>query len=324
MEQDLGIGRCLSDAKRYADLLNGLLFEGRQKVRAEDLQDTDPRSFLKETGRKRKKYFRSLCRDLIRKTAFGVNFALIGVENQVLVHYLMPLRTMEYDLAEYEKQAAKIRKQISKAREISSAEFLSGFRKEDKLHPCITIVLYYGNEWNGADSLHGVLDFTDIPIELKKYVNDYPLHIFSISRLENLERFQTDLKQIFQFLKYAKDKTKLKELVANDRTYQELAEEAYDMIAVCTHAEELIAVKKNYEKGDKVDMCQAIKEMLEDERMLGLEEGKEQVLLLLVAKKICKNKTLDMIAEDLEEDIEVIRPIYEKAKKQVKERSGNR
>ena len=33
---------------------------------------------------------------------------------------------------------------------------------------------------------------------------------------------------------------------------------------------------------------------------------------LLVRKKVKKNKTLEQIAEDLEEDIEVIRPIYEK------------
>ena len=57
---------------------------------------------------------RKLCRDLIKKSAFGVNFAVIGVENQEMVHYLMPLRTMEYDVAEYEKQAATIRKRVKK------------------------------------------------------------------------------------------------------------------------------------------------------------------------------------------------------------------
>lgn len=252
----------------------------------------------------------------------GVNFALIGIENQELVHYLMPLRAMVYDAAEYEKQAGRIRKRVKKIKGISKAEFLAGFRKTDRLYPCITIVLYYGDDWDGPKSLHDVLDFTDIPEKIKKYVNDYPLHIFNVKKIENMDVFRTDLKQIFYFLKYAKDKVKLKELVNSDSAYQELEEDAYDMIAACTRAEELTAVKKYCGKDGKIDMCQAIKEMLADERQLGMEagmekgreEGREQTLLLIVSKKVKKNMTLDMIADDLEEDVEVIRPIYERAK----------
>lgn len=96
-------------------------------------------------------------------------------------------------------------------------------------------------------------------------------------------------------------------------------EDAYDMIAACTKAEELVALKKYHEKGGKVDMCQAIKEMLADERQFGREEA----LLLIVRKKINKNKTLDMISDDLEENIEVIRPIYEKAKMQILTEKNN-
>lgn len=59
-------------------------------------------------------------------------------------------------------------------------------------------------------------------------------------------------------------------------------------------------------------MCQALDEMLADEREIGIEQGIEQTFSLLVRKKVKKNKTLEQIAEDLEEDNEVIRPIYEK------------
>lgn len=162
--------------------------------------------------------------------------------------------------------------------------------------------------------MHELIDFTDIPEELRKYVNDYPLHIFNMTKLENIDIFRTDLKQIFNFLKYAKDKRKLKELINNDPAYQELDEEAYDMIAACTHAARLVSVKKAYRKDGKIDMCQALDEMLADEREQGIEQGREQTLLVIIRKKINKKMTLDMIAADLEEDIEVIRPLYEKAK----------
>lgn len=48
------------------------------------------------------------------------------------------------------------------------------------------------------------------------------------------------------------------------------------------------------------------------EREVGIELGIEQLLCSQVTKKFKKNKTLEQIVEELEEDIEVIRPIYER------------
>lgn len=295
MEKDLRQAEYLSDDERYADLLNGLLFKGKQKIQASDLQEVDSQSFIKLWTKKKSKRYRKIYRDLIKKTAFGVNFALIGIENQELVHYLMPLRTLEYDVAEYEKQAVRIRKHVKRMKDIRNIEFISGFRERDRLYPCITIVLYYGDNWNGPRSLYDILDFTDIPEELKKYINNYSLHIIEVSKLENTDVFQTDLKQIFEFIKYAKDKTKLRELVSNDPAYQNMDEDAYDMIVACTNAEELISVKKYYGKDGKVDMCQALKEMLADERMLGVEEGIEAFVLDNLEEGVAENRIVDKL-----------------------------
>ena len=61
-----------------------------------------------------------------------------------------------------------------------------------------------------------------------------------------------------------------------------------------------------------VDMCQAWDDHKERGRKEGIEQGIEQTLLLMVSKKVQKNMTLNMIADHLEEDVDVIRPIYEK------------
>jgi len=53
------------------------------------------------------------------------------------------------------------------------------------------------------------------------------------------EVFRTDLKQIFEFIRYAKDKKRLKELVQSDSAYQDMDEEAYDMVVVYMGAEKL-------------------------------------------------------------------------------------
>lgn len=68
-------------------------------------------------------------------------------------------------------------------------------------------------------------------------------------------------------------------------------------------------------------MCQALEEWLEDNRRIGvkqgIEQGIEQAMFRIVCKKIRKNYTLDMIVDDLEESVEVIKPLYEKAKKEI-------
>ena len=230
-QKDLVTNRCLSDNERYSDLINGVVFGGEQKLNSDSLQELDSRSIVGKWLYKYGYKERQLYRDIVKRAAFGMNFAVIGVENQSEVHYLMPLRAMAYDLAEYDKQASRIRKQIRKKRGITTAEFLSGFGKNNKLHPCVTIVLFYGEEWDGSKELHGLLDFTDIPEELKEYVNNYKVHIVNMSKWEDAEVFRTDLKQIFKFLRCANDKAKIKELTEQDVAFGELDEEAYDMIA---------------------------------------------------------------------------------------------
>lgn len=275
MEKDLAKKRCLSDNERYADIINGIVFHGKQLLHAEDLTDLDAQvgNVDRLFGKRR---YRQRYHDLIKKAAFGVNFMIIGVENQEEVHYLMPLRSMGYDVAEYERQADAIRRRLRKKGKLSRTEFLSGFAKESRLYPCITLILYFGENWDGARDLHGLLDFTDIPCELRSMVNNDTVHMIEVRKLENTEVFQTDLRQIFDFIRFSKDKEKLKQLVENDAAYQDMDEDAYDMAAAYTNAEELIAVKKYHGKGGRVNMCEALTALLEDSRQEGRKEGREE------------------------------------------------
>lgn len=299
MEHNSTVNRYLSDNERYADLINGFEFGGEQVISADDLTDADTQVFTPffasaiRKGRKRKKI---KYRDLIRKAAFGVNFMVIGIENQEEVHYLMPLRVMSYDAGEYERQASIIRKQVRKTKKIKSSEFLSGFTKESRLHPCVTYALYYGDNWDGAKELHDILDFTNIPEPLMKLVNNYKIHLIEIKKLQNTDVFHTDLRQVFDFIRYSKDKTKLKTLVQSDSAYSHLDEDAYDMAALYTNTTELIKLKAHHQKGDNVDMCQAIKEWLADERAEGLKEG----MVIFILDNIEENIPMERICEKLQ------------------------
>lgn len=282
MSEDEILKRYLDDNERYADLINGFTFGGEQIVKAEDLAELDTQAgYHKKTtkvkGKKNTRY-----RDLFRRASFGTNFAVIGVENQKQTHYLMPLRCMEYDLKEYQRQEVAVRKYVEKKTAsgdmISSEEFLSRFPEWGKLHPCITIVLYYGEGWKGSTDLHGLMDFKNIPEELQGMVNNYKLNLLNIKELESTEMYHSDLRQVFDFIRYSKDKEKLKELLETDENYANLDEDAYDVIAAFTKSEELMRLKEKNREGEKQDMCQALKEWAAEERREGKLESLRAIM----------------------------------------------
>lgn len=94
-----------------------------------------------------------------------------------------------------------------------------------------------------------------------------------------------------------------------------MEEDAYDMVAAYTHAEELISMKNLHKKkGGKVDMCGAIAGLIAEGKLEGKLEGKDWMLVEQVCKKLKKEKSVKTIAEELEEDQEKIQSICEAAK----------
>ncbi len=308
MEKDLRKKKYLYDTERFADLINGTVCRGKQIILAKDLSDMDSQTgFFKSAvvnGRFRKRQ-KQKYRDLIKKASVGMNFVVIGIENQEEVHYLMPLRCMNYDAGEYERQASKIRKRVRKQKGLSGAEFLSGFTKKDKLKPCITLVLYYGENWDGAKDIHSLLDFNDIPEELRGAVSNYQIHICEVRKFQNTNVFKTDLKQVFDCIRYSDDKEKLYELVMNDQAYKEMDEDTYDVIAEYTNTEQLIEVKQYKEKG-KVDMCKAIEEMIQDGRMEGIEQGIQALVETCKELGLSKEDTLNRVQSKFELEKETL------------------
>ena len=321
MENDVLTKEFFSDDERYADLINGLGCDGKQIVRKEDLQELDTQTGILKSSFHRKRERRKIkSRDLVRKTAFGINFAVIGIENQEVIDYALSLRNMSYDVGEYEKQAAKIRKEVRKSGTgLTKGEYLYGFKKDSRLHPVVTFVLYYGKEeWDGALDLHSIIDFEGIPEELKKLVQNFRVHVVEVRKLTDTSMFRTDVRQVFDIIRYSEEPEKLKELVKKETAYQNMEEDAYDMVAAYMHTEDLVGMKSFHKKkGGKVDMCGAIAGLIAEGKMEGKLEGKlegeECKLVELVCKKLRKGKAADVIAEELEEEPEKIQSICEAA-----------
>lgn len=261
----------LEDNSRYADIINGIGCRGRQVVAGTDLEETDTESQGK-------------ARDLLRRVAFGVNFLIVGIENQETVDYKFPLRNMNYDVIGYQKEAKKIRKNIRKNPiNLKPGEYLYGFKKDSKIHPQITFVLYTGEEpWDGPLCLHDILDFSDIPEELQEMVSDYRINVIDIPRWENTDVFQTDVRFVFEFIKCAKDKKALHRLVTEHPYYQSMDEDAYEVVTKYTNATQLVDMQKYEVEGGKKNVCKAIQDLMDDSREEGREEGRKSGVKALI------------------------------------------
>ena len=294
MKKDEGWKSFFGDNRRYADIINGIGCNGRQFVKAEDLQEVD-------TATKGK------TRDLLRKTAFGVNFALIGIENQETVDYRFPLRNLHYEVNQYEKQAAQIRKKVRKnTNGLTPGEYLYGFKKDDRLKPIITFMIYSGKEvWNGPKSLHDMIDFTDIPEELKNKTIDFPINLIDIRRLKDTNVFQTDVKYVFDFIRCAENKEKLYELVNTEPYYQAMDADSYEVVSMYTNSKEMLNIAGYERKDGKKDVCQAIKDLIEDGRKEGREETK-----LENARNLLGLLSDEIIAEKIGLSLECVQALH--------------
>lgn len=145
----------------FSDIVNVLLFNGKQVLSADELEDQAPRSYYKADGR-----IREIERDVAKRWKNGnIRVACIGFENQTASDPNMPLRVMGYDGAEYRVQL---------------------LNDSENLYPVVTLVLYFGHDkpWNGPLSLKERLN---IPKEFEPYVNDYKINLFQIAYLTHVQ-----------------------------------------------------------------------------------------------------------------------------------------
>ena len=230
----------------FADILNVLLFNGRDVVEESTLTDALPMSMLKIDGR-----VRSQERDIAkywRKSK--INVALFGLENQTTPNKLMPLRVLGYDGAEYVKQSRK--ENIDKAK-----------------YPVITLVLYLGyeKEWNYPKTLFEVLDIDE---DIKPYVNDFKINLFEIAYLdkEKINLFKSDFRILADYLYQMRVN---KDYIADETTIEHV-EELLTLMSVMTGDNRFEETINDLKGKEKINMC----EVLDRVEARGIEKGIEQ------------------------------------------------
>ncbi|MDD5998907.1 MAG: hypothetical protein PUC55_04335, partial [Lachnospiraceae bacterium] len=167
----------------------------------------------------------------------------------------------------------------------TSAEFLSGIRKEDKLVPIVTIVVTFQPEaWDGPMSVHEMLDWRGIPDELRKRIPDYEMLLLQPFdyKEEKVSNPQSTFGVIMGLLKYASSMEDFQKYV--DEHEEVLSNMPVRAAAVLNEFCTLDLTEQELEKDEVIDMCQAVREMKEVSRREGRMEGERRGKVLMCAE----------------------------------------
>lgn len=296
--------------QRFAELVNGALFDGETILKADELTGRDRR--LEPGSNEYKMMAHQRTRDLWKEANGMYIHVMIGGELQESIDYMMVLRSMDMNVLGYNLQRKDIMDKNKKDSSLTGGEFLSKFRKDDKLIPEITFVLYLGKKpWDAPRNLYELLDFEKVPEKLKRYIDNYHLHILDVRRMsdEEILRFPGDIGFMLWLVKNSDDKEKwrnMKELIGRE----DWDDDTHVAITRYFNEPLLDELRKKHEKGGKVNMCKGLRDLLADERSEGKAEGKIQSLIILIQKKVQKGKTLTETAGELEETAENISGLY--------------
>ena len=244
----------------FADFVNGIMFDGKDVVKEDELVDLSGWSHYKGDDSKHRFQDRDVVK-LWKKE--NVVISLIGIENQDIPDEDMVFRVISYDGASYrtqlvEKERRKRKKKADKVSE-KSAEKLDIF-------PVITFVIYYGEEeWRHETTLHKRLNLDS---ELKHYVSDYSINLIDLKKLseDDINKFKKDFKLIADYMvKGSKHKA--------DRIDLNHPEEVSELIQRLTGEELPIPIES--EEGGK-NMEKFFEPMFERAEARGRAEGRAE------------------------------------------------
>lgn len=191
-----------------------------------------------------------------------------GIELEAESDFGMPERVMLYDVSEYENQIKERDKKHCDNHEYSSfMEKKSRMKKEDRLVPISTLVLYLGEgKWKGPKSIS---EMSQIPPEmrLEKILQDYHIQVIEADNV-NPEDYTTDLKEFFKALQNRNNKEKLKVLFETAE-FQSLSRDAELAIAANLNLQEMIVKMEK----EEVTMCRAFQELMTEQEEKGIEKG---------------------------------------------------
>nr|WP_295263075.1 Rpn family recombination-promoting nuclease/putative transposase [uncultured Blautia sp.] len=271
------------DKTRIADLLNVYLYDGNKIISPQDISELNPilaKSWWNDKELKTNVNITDVLFEVKVPAEEEVDAEsanndtrkvpiIISIQNQSDISYVMPVRVINADANGYYLQWKDIERKHKREKQAwaDPGEFLSKFKESDRLKPILTIVIYFGKDnWNGAKSLKEITDLKVCPLHIQKQMQDYSINLIEVRNFSDVEKFTTDLREVFGFLQNDENKQQLEKCVEKHRAALiNLEEDAYDLICVMSDMKKLQELKSKLRQEGGCNMCKALEEIIEDE-----------------------------------------------------------
>ena len=237
----------------FADIINAMLFEGKDVIHANELLLCDSDETIYFVYENRINVMERRRDILMHATVNGIP-VYIGLEIQSTINYSMPYRLLLYDTMTYHLQYKLIDKD---------------HREHFRPTGVMSTVLYSGDRtWHQP---HSLLDRILVPEPLKGLMNTWKGNIHDIKDINveflRNEKVKSLVSAVQTIYRWNKDTSTIKELV--------LSKEVAIVVAVMTNSEELV-IRIEKEEREEVDMCQVLEEFKLESEMRGVERGLKQ------------------------------------------------
>ena len=286
---DQEINAFFKDRYHFSCLLNTFLYQGQDIIKPEELTVVDPK-------------IQAYTRDVLMLWNGRYGYYYLGIENQLLENYPMPYRILNYDCLIYKDQIKNLEKQHIKKKDLkNSEEFVSGMKSNDKLIPCITIVIYYGTKpWQTNFSMKDMFDVKDVA-----HLNEYKMNLLEVHGDAHQYK-DNELDLVFSITReilngnvlVIKEKYKqsipkqvalvIASMAKDEDLYQQIKEEEKEVIIMC---ESLDRMREEY--GTK-RYLQGEAEGLQKGRIQGEETAELKILTNLLKKGISDSYILEI------------------------------
>lgn len=244
----------------FADIVNVLVFGGKQVIKPESLMNATPTSQYKIDNKLHEQE-----RDVAKYwDGNNIRLLMLGLENQSAIDSDMPLRVIGYDGAAY-------RHQLNMDEEVTSEDGKK-YRKKNPRYPVVTIVLHFGEkEWKKPLSLVDTFKNMDkLPAELRPFIHDYSINVFDVPRLtlEQVKLFKSDFRYVAEYLvckRLNKDYQPDKELLRHK-------DEVLKLMKILTGDNRYEALLNDFAGEESISMCDVLDKVEARGRIEGINE----------------------------------------------------
>lgn len=270
----------------FADLLNYALFDGQPKVQPLHLRAKGTQLYALPASERNRRSASAASTDLLSLLCMeddAYTYLLICLDHTSGARYAMPVRCLYYHALYYRDQIRQINRRHRQ--EKSPGQTACRFTDQDRLRPCITLVLYLDTDrWDASRCLRDILAASSSENLLS--FSESALHLIEPAAASDaaLQRLQSDLRETFIFFRCAADPARLQKALQDPR-FATLSCQAAVLLNTLLNLQLNIPESA---KGGTFNMTHAFHQLQEEARRLGQQEA-----MLHAVRMLMQNMNLD-------------------------------